>query len=790
MNFSWTDFISKIIGNILKRMFLFLQSVGRATYHLFFFILWFLINIPLFIGRKTCRLGSFLKRLVSTALIKIKNPSAPRIKLCIPKNKLTKIKLPNIKIPAIKTPQIQPQLPFKLPSKKIKAPSFKLLFFIFCLISASLFYFFILKDLPSPQKLSSRDQIVSTKIYDRNGKLLYKVYDGNHNRSLVKLADIPQYVVDATIAIEDHNFYNHPGFSPKAIARAAWNNSQGAPIQGGSTITQQLVKNAFLTPQRSIIRKVKEVVLSIQVEVLYNKKEILEMYFNEVPYGGTAYGIEEAAQTYFNKSVKEINLAEAALLAGLPAAPTRFSPFGANPQLAIVRQRQVLNKMAAQGFISTQELEQARNQPIKLASQRTNIKAPHFVMYVKDQLVQKYGQRAVEQGGLKVITSLDLDLQQQAQKIVAEEIRQLQGMNVSNGAALVTKPQTGEILAMVGSKDYFATDIDGNVNLTTSERQPGSSIKPVNYSLALENGYTPATRIADTPITYHPPGAEPYSPVNYDRRFHGRVSLRTALGSSYNVPAVKLLSVHGVDAMIDQGQEMGITTWDTPQRYGLSLTLGGAEVKMTDMAVVYNTLANQGRKTLLNPVLEVSDYQGNILEKLNQEQLETKQVLDPGVAYLISNILADNQARIPAFGPNSYLHFPEHQVAVKTGTTNDKRDNWTIGYTTDHSVVVWVGNNDNASMSAVASGITGASPIWNKISKKLLEDQPIHKFPIPENVIQVDVCSYNGLLPCKGCPTTSEYFLKGTEPQYHCNTQKVKEDIKKSQILEGATTQR
>jgi len=343
---------------------------------------------------------------------------------------------------------------------------------------------------------------------------------------------------------------------------------------------------------------------------------------------------------------------------------------------------------------------------------------------------------------------------------------------------------------MVGSKDYFDIENDGNVNVTIMPRQPGSAIKPVNYAVALSNGFTPATLIADTPITYYVAGSPPYSPVNYDQRFHGAITLRTALASSYNVPAVKTLSIFGINKMVEMGQNMGITTWNDPGRFGLSLTLGGVEVKIVDMAVVYGTLANQGKKVDLQPILEITDYKGKVLERYQTPELKPlNQVLNPGVSYLLNNILSDNQARTPAFGPNSLLSIPNQEVAVKTGTTNDKKDNWTIGYTSDLLTAVWVGNNDNSPMNAVVSGITGASPIWNKTMTQLLKSSPTHKFLIPGEVKAIQICSFNGLLPCDGCSTKTEYFLEGTEPKYHCNSEEIKAFSDKlkndSQILQG-----
>jgi len=642
-------------------------------------------------------------------------------------------------------------------------------------------YFLILdtifKDLPSPQKLSKQEQILTTKIYDRNYQLLYKIFRGE-NRTPVKLADLPRPFIYATIAIEDKDFYRHRGLSPRGILRAAYLYLFKAKTTGGSTITQQLVKNTLLNSEKTLRRKIKEAILAILVEQKYSKDQILEMYLNQVGYGGAAYGIEEASQKYFGKHAKDLNLAEGALLAGLTASPTKFSPFGLHPEMAKERQAAVLRRMAEDGYITEEEEKKTKEQELKFAPQRDEIFAPHFVMYVKELLVQKYGEKAVENGGLEVTTSLDLNLQEAAQKIVNEEVKKLGDLHITNGAAFITNPKTGEILAMVGSKDYFAKDIQGNFNVTTALRQPGSSIKPVNYSIALENGFTPATLLDDSPITYQVPGQEPYSPKNYDNRFHGQIPLRTALGSSYNVPAVKVLAAFGVKKMIGRGKEMGITTWENQSRYGLSLTLGGGEVKMTDLAVVYGVLANSGVRVDLNPILEVKDSTGKILEKNLQGQ-ETP-VLNPGVAFLLTNILSDNSARTPAFGPASQLFIPNRSVAVKTGTTQNLRDNWTIGYTPSRLVAVWVGNNDNSPMSWVASGVTGASPIWRKIMDSLLINSPVEDFPKPDEVKEVEICTLTGTLVCNGCPSVKkEYFLTGTEPRFACAPEKIKEILEK-----------
>lgn len=685
--------------------------------------------------------------------------------------RIIKTKLLKISKPRFKTS--------KIPGLKLKQPRILLALGSLAL-TGFLAYWFIFNELPDPNTLTTRPQTVTTKIYDRHGQLLYKIYR-NQNRSLVKLEDIPPTLVQATIAVEDAEFYQHPGFSLKAIFRAIIKNLESDRLYGGSTITQQLVKNTLLSPERTLKRKIKEVILAFWVEQKFSKDEILQMYLNEVGYGGAAYGVEEASQMYFGKPVINLNLAESALLAGLPASPTGYSPFGAHPEKAKERQMTVLQRMVQEKMITPQEAAQAQLEAIKLAPQKTDISAPHFVMYIKDLLVQKYGQRMVEEGGLEVVTSLDLDIQNMTQAIIKQEISKIKKLNVSNGAALVTNPKTGEVLAMVGSQDYFDVKNDGNVNVTLRPRQPGSAIKPVLYSLALENGFTAASIIPDTPITYRLPGQAAYSPKNYDGTFRGNVSLRTALGSSLNVPAVKVLSALGVKAMIERGQAMGISTWDDPNRFGLSLTLGGGEVKMTDMNIVFGTLANLGQKVNLNPVLEVKNYQGKILkEKSCHWQADrhsdcdsfSNQITDvvkPSVAFILTDILKDNRARTPVFGPNSVLNIKDHpNVAVKTGTTQNLRDNWTIGYTPDWVVAVWVGNNDNQPMNRITSGVTGASPIWRQIIVKLLEKTPDRVLPMPEGVTRLEICRITGTLPCLGCSGFWEYFTSENQPQDHC----------------------
>jgi len=630
-------------------------------------------------------------------------------------------------------------------------------FFLSGIIVTILFFFVPymayqwLDGLPNPKLLTRRDLEVSTKIFDRNGALLYEFYT-DQNRTPIPFSEIPKFIKEATIAIEDRDFYRHNGFSVKGMARAVREISVKGQVQGGSTITQQLIKSALLSSEIKLSRKVKEIILAFWAERMYNKEQILEMYLNQVPYGGTSWGIESASRTYFGKSVKDLTLAESALIAGLPAAPTEYSPFGTHPEKAFQRQAEVLRRMVEDKYITKEEAEAAFAEPIHFVTPRIAIRAPHFVMYVKDLLEKKYGPRLVEHGGLRVITSLDVTLQEKAQDIVAQQIAGLARLNVGNGAALITNPKTGEILAMIGSKNYFDVASEGNVNLVTSVRQPGSSIKVVTYALALENGFTAASIIDDSPVVYTIPGSIPYAPVNYDSRFHGPTPLRYALANSYNIPAVKLAAKLGVPAIVDKGRLMGIENWTDESRYGLSITLGAAETTLLDMAKVFGTFANEGKRVDLMPILEVTDYAGKVYEK--NKPKKGIQAVKPEVAWIMGNILADNTARTSAFGPNSALVIPNKTVSVKTGTSNDKRDNWTIGYTPSYVVTTWVGNNNNAPMNPyLASGITGAAPIWHDIFMELLKDKQDESPARPANVVSVS-CYFN----------RPEFFIKGTEP--------------------------
>ena len=664
---------------------------------------------------------------------------------------------------------------FKKLNKKFR--TYIILAVVIMVVMSVVLYTWILKDLPSPSDLYSYDLPQTTKIYDRKGELLFKIFT-DQDRTVVPIDEIPLYLQQATISIEDKDFYHHPGINPVGgILRAASSSITKGRLEGGSTITQQLMKNTLLTPDRTITRKLKEIALSLWAEVLYSKEEILEMYLNTVPYGGTAWGVESAAKRYYNKKVTDLTLGEAALLAGLPVAPTRVSPFGNNPELALDRQKLVLNRMVEEGYITKEEADKAKSEKIVFAQNRTNISAPHFVMFVREKLAEKYGEQVVEKGGISVTTTLDLSIQEMAEEIVASEVADIAKYDVGNGAALVTRPATGEILAMVGSSDYSASD-SGWFNVTTALRQPGSSIKPIMYATGIETRkLTAASPIHDEPTCFTVINQEVYCPQNYDGQFHGITHTRFALANSYNIPAVKSLYHIGLETMIATASAMGIDTFKDPSRYGLSLTLGGGEVTMVDMAEAFGVFSNGGIKKDLIYVLKIKDNKGEViyeqdkgsLNVVSQLEIVGKRVLSRETAFIVSHILYDNGARSSAFGSSSELVVRGHpEVSVKTGTTNDLRDNWTIGYNQDYLVAAWVGNNDNTPMDRnVVSGVTGAAPIWNEIMTNLLVDSKQSWPAIPSGVIGRSICILSSNLPSsegETCPTRFEYFIKGTEP--------------------------
>lgn len=661
-----------------------------------------------------------------------------------------------------------------------------LLLMVGVLVASTILIVLFLRELPSPSRLNSPDNFpVSTQIFDRHNTLLYEIF-ADENRIPIELKDLPPHVYQASIAIEDKHFYQHFGFDFIGITRGLWRTIFKQSLQGGSTITQQLVKNALLTRERTIERKLKEAVLTIATEVLYSKDDILEMYLNHISYGGTSYGIEAAAKSYFDKSARDLSIAEAALLAGLPQAPSRYSPFQSDAKVSKNRQLDVIRRMREDGFITDEQAKQAEEEQLKFALSKTTIRAPHFVFYVKDKLVEKYGLETVEQGGLRVKTTLDIGIQDILQASLSAELAELESLKVGNGAALITRPNTGEILAMIGSKDYFDATAEGQVNVTIEPRQPGSSIKPINLAIAFEERtQTPASMLLDISTCFEQVGNTPYCPKNYDGTFHGPVQQRFSLGNSYNIPAVKTAAINSVPTLLEYAKRLGINTWDKgASEYGFSLGLGAGEVKMVEFAEAYGILANQGVRAPLNPILEISDHTGKMIESVDPQQRKEalkamsedesitlreglSRVLQRAPAYLVSHILLDNNARSGAFGSNSQLVIKDKIVSVKTGTTNSLRDNWTVGYTPELLTMVWVGNNDNTPMNQrLVSGVTGAAPIWNDMMTYLLKDVETAWPEKPQDVISLTVCSLSGLLPNPGapCPTRNEFFWEGTEP--------------------------
>jgi membrane peptidoglycan carboxypeptidase len=504
--------------------------------------------------------------------------------------------------------------------------------------------------------------------------------------------------------------------------------------------------------------------LTITTEVLYSKKQILEMYFNQTPYGGTLWGVGAASRGIFNKEVKDLTLGEAALLAGLPGSPTRYSPF-AHPDAAKKRQELVLGRMRELNYITEEEKQAAEKEPLNYYINKDEIIAPHFVFYVKEMLVEKYGVKTVNEGGLKITTTLDSGIQEMLQETIASETAKLAKQKISNGAGLVTEPKTGQILAMVGSKDFFANDIEGKFNVTTGLRQPGSSIKPLNYATGIELGkVTAATIFDDSPTCFKVENQKPYCPTNYGNRYNGIQTLRNSLGNSLNIAAVKTLKLVGLENFVASASAMGISTYKDPSQYGLSLTLGGGEVMMTDMNTAFGVLANGGIKQNLVSVLNITDRHGKTLE--NYQEVPGDRVLSRETSYIISDILSDDGARGIVFGRGSMLNIKGHpEVSVKTGTTNDLRDNWTIGYTPDFVTTIWVGNNDNSRMGYLVSGTTGAAPIWNKVMTNLLKDKVVKKPVVPVDVQKIAVCNATGELPPEeGCDSHFEYFKKEFAP--------------------------
>lgn len=642
-------------------------------------------------------------------------------------------------------------------------------------------YAFYAKDLPPAEQLATINTSQSTKIYDRNGGLLYEIVDPNLGRhTIIPPEKIPQILKQATLATEDPSFYSNPGVDWYALARALYYLVRyQRPVSGASTITQQLMKTVFLSPEQTPERKIKEAILALEVTRRYSKDQILAFYLNTINYGNRSYGIQAAAQSYFGQDVDKLDLAQASLLAGLPQLPAIYDPC-LNPDKALERQNVVLGLMMEQGFINTAQAGAASQEMVTYVSSDAFVNrckaglnythAPHFVEYVRQELQAKYGPE-FDRAGLQVYTTLDPQIQTIVEDEARKQIAALKGKNVSSAAAVVMNPQNGEIYAMLGSVNFDDASIDGQVNVATRLRQPGSSIKPLNYLAALEKGWTPATPIYDL-VTDFPNGSQPpYVPKNYDDKEHGLVTVRTALANSYNIPAVKTLYFVGVPEMMGIAQRFGITTFTDPSRYGLSLTLGGGEVKLIELTGAYAAIANGGDRVPPTPFKKIIDGTGRTIYDTSRSDAAGQQVTDARYAYLLTRILSDNAARTPAFGANSPLKV-SRPAFVKTGTTNDYKDNWTLGGTNELVIGVWVGNPRNQAMQNV-SGITGAAPIWHNVLERVYaEDGDFkqiapHDFPIPQGLVQAEVCNESGLIPNENCPADhrhSEIFLNNQAP--------------------------
>jgi len=642
------------------------------------------------------------------------------------------------------------------------------------------------KDLPNPEQITERRIVESTKIYDRTGKILLYDVHGEEKRTVIPFTEIPQQIKNATLVIEDDNFYHHFGIDFTGILRSFLRNIQGkTTLQGGSTITQQFIKNAILTPEKTYTRKIKEAILAIEMEIKYSKDEIFDFYLNQVPYGSNAYGIEAAAQTFFNKNAKDLTVAESALLASLTQAPSYFSPYGSHFDELKWRQEYILERMLNFGYITEEEFKEAKEEELKFTPVVSTIKAPHFVMYIKEYLEKKYGKEYIEKAGLIIHTTLDWDLQQLAEEIVFEGVnKNAKNFNAHNAALTAIDPKTGQILAMVGSKDYFGKTypencspgknclFEPNVNVNIRSRQPGSSFKPFAYAAAFQKGFTPNTIVFDLETEFAVEGTPSYKPQNYNGKFSGPVTLREALARSLNVPSVKTLYLAGVNETINIAQDMGISTLKDRSRFGLSLVLGGGEVRLVEEVAAFGVFANEGKKNELASIIKIEDSSGKTLEEYENN---SKKILEPQVTRLISDILSDEAIRAPVFGSKSKLYLEERPVAAKTGTTQEYRDGWTIGYTPSLVVGVWAGNNDNTSMKEGA-GIYVAAPIWNEFIKQAYEfkkenppktDQPqTNYFNLPKepeefkkpNFVEAEKDILNGK------------FITGEEPyrQIHC----------------------
>ena len=625
--------------------------------------------------------------------------------------------------------------------KGIILDSFITLFVVGILSISGLLVWVSTMKIPDLSSFEDRRILQSTKIYDHTGEILLYDLHQDVKRTIVPFEDISRNIKNATIAIEDERFYSHFGIDIKGILRAAFVNIKDGDLlggQGGSTLTQQVIKNSILQNDKKLTRKIKEAILSVKIERVLNKDQILAIYLNESPYGGTIYGVEEATQSFFGKSAKDVSIAEAAYIAALPQAPTYLSPYGNHQNDLDKRKNSVLRHMLDNNLITKDEYNVAKEEKVTFLPQAvTGIRAPHFVMYVKDQLVKQFGEEALAERGLKVITTLDYDLQQKAEEIVnRRSLANAEKFKATNAGLVTVNPKNGDLLVMVGSRDYFSKDIEGNFNITLASRQPGSSIKPFVYATAFSKGYLPNTILFDVKTQFSPaceansPSSESpcYSPNNYNNKFRGPVSMRNALAGSLNIPAVKTLYLAGIKNTLKLAADMGLTTLNDPERYGLTLVLGGGEVRLLDMTYAYGVFANDGLKAEPRSILEIEDNQGN---SIYESQVSAKQVIDKNVALMINNVLSDNVARTPLWGANSIVYFSNRDVAVKSGSTNNLRDAWVMGFTPNLAVGTWSGNNNNSPMGGGLSGLITA-PTWKEFMDYALDKIPDEKFSQPQ----------------------------------------------------------
>lgn len=630
---------------------------------------------------------------------------------------------------------------FKKNWKEIIIDGLILFFAGFIIVSAGILIWISSLQIPDLSAFDERRVLQSTKIYDRTGEVLLYDLHQDVKRTIIPLEDMSRHIKNATVAIEDDQFYSHFGIDIRAIIRAAVSNFQDGDLlggQGGSTITQQVIKNSVLERDKKLSRKVKEAILSIKLERELTKEEILEVYLNESPYGGTIYGVEEASQSFFGKKAGELTLAEAAYMAALPQAPSYLSPFGNNKDALDRRQQLVLERMRINGFITVEEFEEAKTTEVTFsAGAITGIKAPHFVMTIIEELTEQFGEEAIAEQGLRVITTLDYELQEAAEKIVAEKATaNTDKFNASNAGLVATDPQTGDVLVMVGSRDYFDEEIDGKFNVALAERQPGSSIKPFVYANAWRQGLLPATILFDVPTQFSPAcdawnttsDSPCYSPKNYNSKFVGPISMRNALAQSLNIPAVKTLYLAGLSDTLKFVNDMGLNTLDDPDRYGLTLVLGGGEVRLKDMTHAYGIFANEGIRAIPRSILRIENTSGDILE---EREVSEQRVLEENIAHMVSDVLSDNVARTPLWGSFSLVNFGDRDVAIKSGSTNNLRDAWIMGYAPNIAVGAWVGNNDNTEMGGGLSGLI-TTPMWREFMDIALEKVSVETFTQPQ----------------------------------------------------------